>query len=320
VYEKSQNVFALMRPALELQQGRNGRKWSLTPGKPKVAISLKDAFTHPEWKYSTSPLETAFQLSHDTYLSLFAHLKQKPAELKQWASSVQSLGDVYQHAVVTGYPWKKLGARTIVDCGGGQGNLSISLAASLPDCRFVIQDLPEVVLIAQTNIERDIPAIVKEGRIITEMHNFFSPQPRVSEDGIFIFRYILHDWPDADCISILRNTVSAMGRKSKILIIEVISIPSTVSTTTSIDSDTINLDDLRAVTEYRPITPPSYIPSNFGINAKMSEALSVHMMGVFNARERCLSEWQDIIVEAGLRISQVYILRSNVSVIECELV
>lgn len=29
VYEKSQNVFALMRPALELRPGRNGRKWSL---------------------------------------------------------------------------------------------------------------------------------------------------------------------------------------------------------------------------------------------------------------------------------------------------
>jgi hypothetical protein len=29
VYEKSQNVFALMRPALELRRGRNGRIWSL---------------------------------------------------------------------------------------------------------------------------------------------------------------------------------------------------------------------------------------------------------------------------------------------------
>ena len=149
---------------------------------------------------------------------------------------LQSLGDVYQFAVVNGYPWKKLGPRTIVDCGGGEGNLSINLAAmcvhetsqiwnstysgvpnSLPDCRLIVQDLPEVVPLARANIERDIPVAFKEGRIIAETHNFFEPQPRVSDDGIFMFRYILHDWPDADCISILKNTMKAMGRKVRVV-------------------------------------------------------------------------------------------------------
>jgi hypothetical protein len=63
--------------------------FSRTPGKPKVASSLKDAMTHPKWKYSTSPSETAFQLSHGTHVSLFSYLKQHPTDLKQWASSVQ---------------------------------------------------------------------------------------------------------------------------------------------------------------------------------------------------------------------------------------
>jgi ribosomal protein L11 methylase PrmA len=40
---------------------------------------------------------------------------------------MQSLGDIFHFAVVQGYPWKKLGQRTIVDVGGGQGNLSIAL-------------------------------------------------------------------------------------------------------------------------------------------------------------------------------------------------
>ena len=33
---------------------------------------------------------------------------------------------------------------------------------------------------------------------------------------------------------------------------------------------------------------PPYIPDNFGIEAKMSLALGVHMMGVFNAHERSM--------------------------------
>lgn len=112
-----------------------------------------------------------------------------------------------------------------------------------------------------------------------------------------------HDWPDADCVSILRNTMQAMGRKvtsasganssiltvffqSKILIVEVISIPSTISTVKDSDHKAITLDELRSVKEYRQITPPNYIPANFGSNAKMSQALGIHMWGVFNAKER----------------------------------
>jgi hypothetical protein len=32
--------------------------------------------THLQWKYSTLPAETAFQLSHGTSLTVFAHLKR----------------------------------------------------------------------------------------------------------------------------------------------------------------------------------------------------------------------------------------------------
>ncbi|EGN94593.1 hypothetical protein SERLA73DRAFT_77956 [Serpula lacrymans var. lacrymans S7.3] len=342
VHETQEDVFTLNRPALELRKGNNGRKWVLTPGKPKVASSLLDVITHPQWKHSRSPKETAFQLSHKTPLTLFAYLKQNPAELKQWASSVRSLGDVYQPAIVNDYPWKRLGPRTIVDVGGGQGNLSISLAKCLPECNFVIQDLPEVVPIAQGNIDRDIPELAEEGRIVVEAHNFFHTQPRSSEDIVYMFRYILHDWPEADCITILKNTKAAAGRRSKILIVEYVSTPSTISSTPS--GDTISLSDLSATSHshshsnsngvingngngvvktkskaYRSITAPAYVPANFGANAKMHLALGVHMMGVFNALERSLTEWQEIIEAAGLKISGVYSLRASVSVIECEL-
>lgn len=60
-----------------------------TTGKPKVAASLFDFMTHPEWKYSTSSTQTAFQLAHNTHDSVFAYLKQRPSELEQWASSVR---------------------------------------------------------------------------------------------------------------------------------------------------------------------------------------------------------------------------------------
>lgn len=36
------------------------------------------------------------------------------------------------------------------------------------------------------------------------------------------FRHIFHDWPDSDCLSILRHTVSAMASSSRIVIADMV--------------------------------------------------------------------------------------------------
>lgn len=39
---------------------------------------------------------------------------------------------------------------------------------------------------------------------------------------------------------------------------------------------------------YKPTTPSSFVPTNFGANAKVPLALGVHLMSVLNASERSL--------------------------------
>ncbi|KAI0067078.1 S-adenosyl-L-methionine-dependent methyltransferase [Artomyces pyxidatus] len=318
LHETREGVFALTRPALELRKGNNGRKWILTPGKPKVAQSLLTQITHPEWKYSRQPDQTAFQLANDTPLTLFAWMKQRPDELTQWASSVQSLGDAYHSAIINDFPWRRWDGRTFIDCGGGQGNLSISLSEILPTSFFVVQDLPEVMPIAQANIERRAPAAAHEGRIAHEPVNFFEVQPRVGENHVYLLRYILHDWPDHACIAILKNITRVAPPSARFVIIEVISKPNTTSASDRHLEETVTLDDLVSVPHHVALTPPAYIPANFGVTAKMSLALGVHMMGVFNALERSMREWKTLLGKAGLRVVHVHTLRGMVSAIECE--
>ncbi len=43
-------------------------------------------------------------------------------------SSCQTYGDAAESALLADFPWKSLNSQTIVDCGGGQGYLTISLA------------------------------------------------------------------------------------------------------------------------------------------------------------------------------------------------
>ena len=80
----------------------------------------------------------------------------------------------------------------------------------------------------------------------------------------------------------------AYSPQSKLVIIEVISSTCTTLSTSMPPDGAVTLDDLRGVKEHRAVTPPAFIPANFGANAKMSLALGVHMMGVFNALERSM--------------------------------
>ncbi|KAJ6561218.1 S-adenosyl-L-methionine-dependent methyltransferase [Mycena vulgaris] len=314
--EHEYNMFSLARPALELRPGFNGRIWTATPGKPRVAMALSDMMTLPDYKLSTSSLKTAFQLSHHSTLSLFEYLKDNPSELEQWSKSVRSLGTASQEALLTDYPWESFGPGVFVDCGGGHGYLSILLARKLKDSIFVIQDLPEVIHITQKNVQRDSVDLFEQGRLIVEAQDFFQVQTRTA--NTYMFRYILHNWSNAHCVTILKNTMKAADPDARFLIIEFIPQP-TGFISEEHKCGGSALDDFIGVAEYRPMRPPPFVPLNFGANAKMHLALGVHMMGVFNASERYLEEWKEIITAAGLRITSVRPLRASVSVIECRM-
>ncbi|KAK7014197.1 putative O-methyltransferase [Favolaschia claudopus] len=218
--EHEYNVFSLARPGLELRKEHNGRVWTGTPGKPRVAMSLLDMMTLPDCKFSTSREKTAFQLSHNTSLSLFDHLKAHPAEFEQWSKSVRSLGAASQKALINDYPWASLDSKTFVDCGGGHGYLSMLLSQELKNSKFIIQDLPEVVRMTKKNVEREYLDQQKEGRLIVEPHDFFQPQHRKAD--VYMFRYILHNWSNDDCVTILKKSASAAPPEAKFLIIEYI--------------------------------------------------------------------------------------------------
>lgn len=316
--ELKESYYSLSRAGLELCEGKNGYKWALTPGKLKIASALYSQITHEKWKYSTSPEETAFQLSHDTSLSLFQYLECNPLELKQWAASVKTMGDISEASILQDYPWSKLTSTLIVDCGGGQGHLSASLARLLPQTRFVVQDLPEVIPITQLSLQAEVPDIMSQGQITVESHNFFTRQPHIEHGTTYLFRHILHDWPDNDCIKILSSS-QPQHSEFKIIIIEFIveSAAFIGTNATPSTSPCGQLDALKGTYVYKPIEPPACIPKSFGISHKMSLALGIHMMGLFNARERSLAEWRQIIEASGLFISSVYPTRGRLSLIEC---
>ncbi|KAF8208509.1 S-adenosyl-L-methionine-dependent methyltransferase [Mycena galopus ATCC 62051] len=315
--EHSQDTFSLSRAGLELRYGQNGRNWALTP-RTKVAGSLLDMITHSESKMSSSPLNTAFQLAFKTHLPVFEYLQQNPLEMEQWSGSVRAYSNFHQRALMADYPWEKFTPGTFVDCGGGQGYLSVLLSKRFKCSSFVVQDLAEMVPIARRNILQDPEAAsaVEEGRLTMEAHDFFQPQPRAAD--VYIFKHILHDWPDSVCVNILKNAVRG-NSNARILIIDYVASPSTYSSQVE-STGSVTLSDLTGSTQYdKPITPPAVVPANFGAASLAPLGLGVHMLALYNACERTLVEWNNIVSAAGLRVDTVKALRTNASVIECRI-
>jgi hypothetical protein len=116
------------------------------------------------------------------------------------------------------YPFDTLTGGTIVDVGGGKGQVMHSIAARHPDLHFIVQDHSSVV----TAGAQECPAELAP-RFEWMGYDFFSPQQPVRGAAAYFLRHILHDWSDEYCVRILGPIVEAMlpGGASRLLICDV---------------------------------------------------------------------------------------------------
>ena len=84
----------------------------------------------------------------------------------------------------------------------------------------------------------------------------------------------------------MRASITEICPQSKIIIIEFISVPSTIQTLGSPDAAS-SLRSLDGET-YKRIPAPPFIPANFGAATKGYEALVLHLLGIMNAQGRTL--------------------------------
>jgi 6-hydroxytryprostatin B O-methyltransferase len=91
------------------------------------------------------------------------------------------------------------------------------LADAFPDLRFIVQDLPGPIETARAQAEV-LPKEIVE-RIEFMEHDFFTEQP-VKDADVYLLRMIIHDWPDADAIRILKGLAAAMKPGARMVIMD----------------------------------------------------------------------------------------------------
>ncbi|KAH9999722.1 S-adenosyl-L-methionine-dependent methyltransferase [Xylariaceae sp. FL0662B] len=147
-------------------------------------------------------------------------------------------------------------ATLLVDVAGGEGHDISEFHKRYPDApgRLSIQELtPEV--------ER-------------QKYDFFQPQP-IKGARCYYFRSIFHDWPDADCIKILKNTAEAMTPGySKLLMNEF-------------------------------VLPASNVPL-------YPSLLDINMMAVLNGMERTEAQFTKLLDSAGLKVVKFWSIGAEI--------
>jgi hypothetical protein len=202
--------------------------------------------------------------------SRFEYLRDHPDEGRNFDLFMSNDPEDHLGAVAAAYDFS--GARLIGDIGGGNGALLRKLLARNPGPRGLVFDREHVVAaIAPTDL--------LGGRIEAVPGSFFDHVP-IGASHYLLVR-VMHDWPDEDCLRILRNCRTAMSADARLLIIEQILEPD-----------------------------PSFGPP-------LQYLSDMQMMAMFgSAGERTLTEYNQLLCAAGFAVARVVATRSPFSIIE----
>ncbi len=179
-----------------------------------AALYAGEPWMRGAWAELETGLRTGdipFRRAHGT--DYFAFLNSHP-DSRRIFDSVMAANQLPRIAtLLASYDWSQF--NHIVDVGGGQGILLARLLRANPEVSGTVFDLPEIAAAARRFAEWE----GLTDRMNAVGGDFFTEVPPRPCDAIILSR-ILHDWPDADCLTILRNCRAALDPGATLLVLE----------------------------------------------------------------------------------------------------
>jgi len=149
--------------------------------------------------------------------SVWEHFGRHPEDNEAFNRALAELRGNEHQQIADAYDWA--GVNTVVDVGGGVGSLLVAILEERPAMHGVLIEQPEVLSHAE-------PVLSERGlreRCELVAGSFFDPISPVGE--VWSMCQVLHDWPDAECCSILQRCREAMRPHDRLLIIEMLTVP-----------------------------------------------------------------------------------------------
>jgi hypothetical protein len=230
----------------------------LRTGSRRSLHAMARTFGLPVWWNAYGALEHSVRtgrpaLESITGQGIFDYLGAHPEEAGLFAETMLAASQAQIPSVLTSYDFQD--ARVIGDIGGGLGHLLAAVLETNTQAQGILFDRPEVI-----DKARATPA----PRISCVAGDFF--HDRIPACDTYLVKRVLHDWPDAEAVSILRNIRAGAPPGARILLIE-------------------------GVLDERSPGPLAEI--------------DIEMLVMTGGRERTREEWQKLLTEAGVSLTRI---------------
>ncbi|KAJ7439070.1 S-adenosyl-L-methionine-dependent methyltransferase [Mycena galericulata] len=256
-------------------------------------ISWFDSLVDAEYAHTYANNKSAWAYSvKDTWSGtggFFQHLKGQPARRELFGSAMVGLSHATGSlAAISGYPWNKY--KTVADVGSGIGEFAMKLARDYP-LAVTLHDLPETIKDAEKFWADKYPDAIESNRVSFAPMDFLAGPPAPNMD-VYFYRFIIHNWPDKEASTILKNAAAAMAPHSRIIIQDYV---------------LQNPRPQRGLGEGQgvEIAPEPMMP-NFGAGNIKHYAQDITMLIMYNGKERTLDEVVELGSQAGLKLEKVW--------------
>ncbi len=196
---------------------------------------------------------------------LWAYLAEHPEEGGIFNAAMVGKAHGQVAAVVAAYDFTAF--RVIGDIGGGRGHLLQAVLDQAPSARGVLFDQPHVI--------QEVAGLASD-RLTLQAGDFFS-NPLPACDAYLVME-VIHDWDDAESISILKAIRSAAPPGAKLLLIE------------------------------------QMVPDDPGPH--WSKTLDIHMLTLIGGRQRTRQEYAALLAEAGFSLERQIDTPADISILE----
>lgn len=189
------------------------------PGSARATVlALAGDYWWRGWERFLYCLETGRTAMEKEFgMTIFEYLAGHPQEASYFNEAMIGFHGDEPQAVASAY--SPAGGDTIVDVGGGTGNLLAALLEHHPGTRGVLADLPHVVPEARTFLASRNLA----DRVVVQATDFFERVPAGGDH--YVLSHVIHDWSEDQCLTILGHCRRAMKPGGRLLIVEMVLPP-----------------------------------------------------------------------------------------------
>ena len=167
----------------------------------------------PLWSHLTEAVRTGQSVRKAlTGFDGFQRQQRDPSAATLFNQTMVELTRLVANDVARAYDFTA--ARTVVDVGGGYGELIVDILRQAPHLSGILFDLPHAI----DGARRNLMDTQLSARCRCVAGDFFECVPPGAD--LYVLKSILHDWPDDRARTILENCRRALAPGARVLIVE----------------------------------------------------------------------------------------------------